>query len=70
MTGPVNPYEAARERLEHASQTRREIKAAKARLEDLKITVEAEWASATRNLRQYETTPGIPLPEYREQVHQ
>ena len=46
----------------------RELKAAKARLEDLQITIEAEWAAATRALRQYETTPGIPLPEYREQV--
>ncbi len=64
----MNPYETARERLERASQACLEVKAAKARLEDLQITIEAEWAAATRNLRQYETTAGIPLPQYREQV--
>ncbi len=64
----MNPYETARERLERASQACRELRDAKARLEDLDVTLQAEWAAATRNLRQYETTPGIPLPQYREQV--
>ena len=64
----MNAYEIARERLERANQMHREVKAAKARLEDLQTTIEAEWAAATRDLRQYETAPGIPLPEYREPV--
>ncbi len=64
----MNPYEVARERLERANQMRRELKAAQARLEDLQVTVEVEWAAATRGLYQYETKPGIPLPQYRQEV--
>ena len=64
----MNPYEEARERLERANQAHRELRAVKAQLENVQTLVEAEWAAATRNLRRYETTPGIPLPEYREQV--
>ena len=64
----MNPYEEARERLERANQAHRELRAVKAQLENVQTLVEAEWASATRNLRRYETTPGIPLPEYREQA--
>ena len=64
----MNPYETARERLERASQACLEVKAAKARLEDLQITIEAEWAAATENLSQHESQAGIPLSQYREQV--
>ena len=64
----MNPYATARERRERASQACLEVRAAKARIEDLEATIEAEWAAATRNLSQYETTPGIPLPQYREPV--
>ena len=64
----MNPYEEARERLERANQTHRELVAIKAALENVQYLVQAEWAAATRNLRQYETTPGIPLPQYREQA--
>jgi hypothetical protein len=64
----VTPYEATRERLERASEMLREIRAVKAALKNVQICAEAEWASATRDLRQYETSPGIPLPQYREQV--
>ena len=64
----MNPYETARKRLERASQACLEVKAAKARLEDLEATIEAEWTAATENLSQYETTPGIPLPEWRNEV--
>ncbi len=64
----MNAYETAYERLGLASQACREIKTLKARVEDLEVTVEAEWAAATRNLRQYETQPGIPLPQYRQEV--
>ena len=66
----MNPYEEARERLELANQAHREIRILKVLLEDAETAAEAEWGAATRNLRQYETTPGIPLPEYREAVHQ
>jgi len=61
----VNPYEEARERLELANQAHREIRILKVLLEDAETAAEAEWAAATRNLRLYETTPSIPLPEFR-----
>ena len=64
----MNAYEAARERLEAACQERREAKRDRDEAEAYLLRAEAEWAGATRNLRQYETTPGIPLPEYREPV--
>ena len=64
----MNPYEAARERLEMADKMIRQIRDARVNLEHALTTAEAEWAAATRDLRQYETKPGIPLPEYREQV--
>ncbi len=64
----MNPYETARERLEAACQELREAKRDRNEAEAYLIKAEAEWAGATRNLRQYETTPGIPLPQYREQV--
>lgn len=68
MTVPVNPYEAARERLELAKQACRELRIVKTVLAHAETTVEAEWAAATRNLRQYETAPGIPKPEYRQEI--
>jgi len=64
----MNPYEEARERLDLADKAYREIRAARAALAEAETVVEAEWAAANRNLRQYETVPGIPLPQYREQV--
>ena len=64
----MNPYETARERLEAACQELREAKRDRDEAEAYLLRAEAEWADATRNLRQYETTPGIPLPQYREQA--
>ena len=64
----MNPYEEACARLELANQAHRELRAIRAALERAGIAVEAEWAAATRNLRQYESQPGIPLPEFREEV--
>ena len=64
----MNPYEEARERLELANQAHRELRIAKAVLERTETVVEAEWAAATRNLRRYESKPGIPLPQYRQEV--
>jgi len=68
MSAPVNPYEAARERLEQAVSSLRAARKDRDEAEAYLIKVEAGWAGATRNLRQYETTPGIPLPEYRNGV--
>lgn len=61
----MNPYEAACERFERANQN-----CAKATAEAERILTEAEneWDAAQANLRQYESRPGIPLPQYREQV--
>ena len=61
----MNPYQEARERLELANQAHRELRIARAVLERTETVVEAEWAAATRNLRRYESKPGIPLPQYR-----
>ena len=62
----MNPYETARERLEAACQELREAKRDRDEAEAYLTKAEARWATATRVLRQYETTPGIPLPQYRE----
>ena len=64
----MNPYEAARERLEQAVSSLRTAQKDRDEAEAYLLKAEADWATATRVLRQYETTPGIPLPEYREQV--
>ena len=66
----MNAYEAARERLEQSVQGLRAAQKDVAEAEAYLLKAEAEWAGATQNLRQYEATPGIPLPQYREQVHQ
>jgi len=68
MSAPANPYEAARERLEQAVSSLRAARKDRDEAEAYLIKAQAGWAAATRNLRQYETTPGIPLPQYREQV--
>jgi hypothetical protein len=58
----VNPYEAACERFNRISESHAEIK----RLAQSVIDwADDEWEAAQANLRQYETSPGIPLPEYR-----
>jgi len=59
----ANPYEAACYRFELISRTRAAIIArARKSIED----AEAEWDAAQANLRQYESAPGIPLPQYRD----
>ena len=62
----MNDYEKARDRLELAERAVQQIKAVKAALTAAETIIEAEWAAATRNLREHETKPGIPLPQYRE----
>jgi hypothetical protein len=64
----ANAYEEARERMELANEACREIRVLKRAIERTEILTEAEWAAATRNLSKYETSPGIPLPQYREPV--
>ena len=65
MSAPVNPYEAACGRFERANQNYPVIKAY---AEMLLREANDEWDAAQANLRQYESQPGIPLPQYREQV--
>ena len=57
-----NPYEAAVERFHRAHQNYPE---AKAEADRILQEADDEYEAATANLRQYETQPGIPLPEYR-----
>jgi hypothetical protein len=59
----MNPYEAACERFERAS---RNYPKAKAEAERILREANDEYDAAEANLRQYESAPGIPLPEYRE----
>ena len=65
----MNAYEAACERFGRASRNYQQAKAAAER-----ILCEAsdEYDAAEASLRQYESQPGIPLPQYlpqsREQV--
>ena len=60
-----NPYEAACERFNAALGA-----CGRARVEADRLLreTEDEFEAARANLRQYETSPGIPLPQYREQV--
>jgi hypothetical protein len=62
---PANPYEAACERYGRANQN---WPKAKAEAERLLREADEEWSAALDNLRQYETAPGIPLPQYREEL--
>ena len=62
---PANPYEAARTRLERATKSYQD---AKVRAEQILCDAVNELDAAEAGLRQYETSPGIPLPEFREQV--
>ena len=61
----MNPYEAARERLERAN---RNLKVAKAEAERILTEAEVEWTEADANLAAHEVSPGIPQPQYREGV--
>ena len=65
MSAPVNPYEAARERLELAN---RNLRLSKTEAHRILTEAEIEWNEADAELRKHETTPGIPLPQYRNGV--
>lgn len=56
-----NPYELACERFNRISGS---IQAIKAQAQSVIDWADQEWEAAQKNLRQYETSPGIPLPEY------
>ena len=59
----MNDYEKACERFEQISRNYDAItKTAKAVIQ----WADDEYAAAQDNLRQYESKPGIPLPQYRE----
>lgn len=64
----ASDYEAARERHEQAWQDRQEARQrfdeAGAHLDD----TEDAWIESVRNLRRFESAPGIPLPQNREQA--
>lgn len=61
----MNPYEEACERF---SKAVRDYSIARAEAEAILAAADAEWEAAEKNLRAHESRPGIPLPEYREQV--
>ncbi|HLM89267.1 MAG TPA: hypothetical protein VK284_09595 [Streptosporangiaceae bacterium] len=57
-----NPYEVARDRFERINRNRATIIAgAQATIE----WAEQEWADAQGELARFESSPGIPLPQYR-----
>lgn len=59
---PGNPYDAACDRYNRAAEAYPLIKA---RAEQMIRDADAEVVAATAGLRQYETQPGIAMPEYR-----
>jgi hypothetical protein len=59
----VNEYEAACERFNRASENHPIAMAEAQRIVD---AANDEYEAAQANLRQYESSPGIPLPQYRE----
>lgn len=62
---PMNDYEAALERFERISRSIIQI------IDDAQAVIDwvnAEYCNAQDNLRQYESQPGVPLPQYRKQV--
>lgn len=59
----ASPYETACERFQAASEDYRK---AKAEAHRILTEAEAEYSAAEDGLRQFESAPGIPLPQYRE----
>lgn len=62
MSGPADPYKAARERYERASAAWPEAKAEAGRIV---LEAEDELCAAVADLRRYEAEPGVPLQQYR-----
>jgi hypothetical protein len=61
----MNEYEQAVKRFNAAV---RNHAIARADAEAMVAAADDEWEAAEANLRQHESQPGIPLPQYREQV--
>lgn len=61
----MSDYEAARERFEQACQGINSARLHQREVERERDAAEDELLAATRNLRRYETAPGIALPQYR-----
>jgi len=61
----MNPYEEACDRFNRISENYERICELAQGVIDW---ADNEYEAAQANLRQYESQPGIPLPEYREQV--
>jgi hypothetical protein len=61
----ANAYEAACARLERADES---LRAARIEADRIMRKADEERQAAEDNLSRYETSPGIPLPQYREQV--
>jgi len=61
----MNAYEAARERYDAALGA---CGRATVEADRLLREAEEEFEAAVADLRRYESQPGIPLPQYREQV--
>ena len=59
----MNNYELACERFENIGRNYKKITDAAMAVIEWAGT---EYEAASANLRQYETSPGIPLPEYRQ----
>ncbi len=67
MSAPErNPYAAAVERYERARENY--YRTAPAEAGRIMREAGAEFGAAEADLRQYEQSPGIPKPEYRERV--
>lgn len=62
----MNAYEEACERFDRASDN---WPKAKAEAERIVREADEEYEAAWANLRRYESSPGLPLPQYREQVN-
>ena len=63
----ANPYEEACDRFEAISTTYA------ARIKEYQEAIDAienEYNEAWRNLRRYESQPGVPLPEYRKELQE
>lgn len=59
--GPANPYEAAAERFCAAESAR---SAAREEASRIMAAADEAYDAASEDLRQYESRPGIPLPQY------
>jgi hypothetical protein len=65
MSTPASEYEQAVKRFSAAV---RDHAIARTEAEAMVAAADEEWEAAEANLRRYESQPGIPLPEFREQV--